>query len=189
MPEWTEEQLRLMMREEIRRTPTVPELPRLEDSEVDDLLRYEGNGWVPYTMPFARVWRDADTTIGPGAPVAIVFNQERFDTEELPPGMWEVPNPTRLTCKQAGVYLFVAHAVWTPSAPTTPIMEIRHMDVKAATTILVRSPEDKNMLCATIYPMKLNEYVELYIGHGSLANVDIDSQTDYSPSLMAARIP
>lgn len=201
MAELNEEQIRRMMKDEIEKTQKSPGLPRfpappnaLEPSN-DDLLIFQGDKWIPYTMPAVRVWRSTAQTLGISAPVAIVWDTQRFDTERQAPGMWDPgANTSRLTAFQAGVYLVIGRVRFSGTASglrlqlfktdskgtQTKIEEEFALDASGAT--------DEWAEVVTIIQLARTEYVELFAGHDALASIDVESESDVTPIFMMTRI-
>lgn len=199
---WTEAQLAQFIQNEVSKQTRSFELPRFPaavpnalEPKNDDLLIFQGDRWIPYTMPAVRVWRSTSQTLGISAPVAIVWDTERFDTEKQAPGMWNPgANTSRLTAYQAGVYLVIGRVRFSGTAAGLRL-QLFKTDAKGTQTKVdeefaldASGATDEWAEVVTLVQLASGEYMELFAGHDALANIDVESESDVTPTFMMTRI-
>jgi len=158
---------------------------------------YDGVSWLghvagaPPIVPQARVYKFDDQTITTGyPPQAIILDTENFDNDDIHDN---ATNNTRLTCKTAGTYLIIGNVHWQYYAGGiryigillngTTYLAMVQFEAAAAGT-----PHTPRQLVSTIWPLDVDDYVELYAYQDSGASIDILAYTWWSPSFMMTRL-
>lgn len=136
----------------------------------------------------ARVYRTTSQSINNVTWTAISFDAEQFDNDTIHEG---VTNPTRLTCKTAGVYQITGHANFAPNATGTRHISIR---IGGATFIALQSSPNLgvgngiNFSITTIWEMAVNDYAELCVYQDSGGALNIQGASRYSPDFGMHRV-
>lgn len=136
----------------------------------------------------ARVYRTTGQSIPSATFTAISFDTERYDQDAL----WDVANPTRLTCTRAGIYLIVGAVIYATGATGQRQTGIRlngatflaavNGGVAVATTIFpCHNP-------TTICQLAVGNYVELVAYQDSGGAVNVAQFDDYSPEFAMHRL-
>lgn len=143
------------------------------------------------TATWARAYHNADQSLSNITLTAIALNSERNDTDVIHDTS---TNNSRLTCKTAGVYLIVGQLTYAANATG-----IRKCAIRFNGTTYIGNQDNLNsgasLACpvstATIYPMAVNDYVEM-VGYqdsgGSLNVMTAPGGDQYSPELMMVRL-
>lgn len=135
------------------------------------------------TFAGARVWKDADTTIGSAAEVAISFNQQRFNVGG--PFHDTSTNPTRLTAPVTAYYAIGASFRLTPgnTTETKGIGGSIRLNGTAANYISYTSgygaradSDNFEFNMHTIWKLNANDYVELAIYNQRTISIVCQSQ-------------
>jgi len=138
----------------------------------------------------ARVRRNTGQSASHQTWVSVSFTHARFDNF-LETAHWSsTTNPTRLTCRNAGVYLIIGHLAWSNNSTGVRVAEIR---VNGSNSICADSKpahgetSTRHALSA-IYNLNLNDYVELrgYQNSGGDLNIVVGEQ--FSPEFSMIRI-
>jgi hypothetical protein len=125
---------------------------------------------------FCRVRRTTVQAIPSNAWTGIIFSESV--TSQVPSGytaMWTGTNPTRLYCREAGVYTIVGHGGFDASTSG----DRRYMAIRLnATTFLAQLTWPQNavafpMSISTIWYLSAGDYVELVIYQNTGANLNI----------------
>lgn len=96
----------------------------------------------------------------------ISFTVEAFDTD----GMWDLSNPTRLTCKTAGKY-HISGSLYISGATGTRALGIRRNGTQYETIAGPHTSNDGNYNVSTVLDLKVGDYVEL-IAQSTVAGVN-----------------
>lgn len=140
------------------------------------------------TQRGTQVHRTGDKTIAASALVAVDFDVEDRDAD----GMWDVANPTRLTCQTAGWYHLAGHLSF--SADSTgqnreALLQLNGADYIAKSG---RNPNGgtsaTNVSVGTVYYLNVGDYVEL-IGHwDATASGTLNSLAQFGNYFRACRL-
>jgi len=114
-------------------------------------------------VPAARVSCSTSFEVAGSATTAIVFDTEVLDTDAI----WEVAAPTRLTCKTAGVYLITGNVKFAQAQNF--IIQLNGSAIAYYSDTVTEAPKT----ITTIYPLSVNDYVELFVKNtaGTAQNV------------------
>lgn len=149
------------------------------NAEVRDSVNFLAN------PPSCRVYHSAAQTIAHNTPVALAFNSERLDTDNMHD---TVTNNSRITFNAAGLYVITASVQWQAAATGTRYLLIWHNtganlvlnQISAAGTA-----ESHAMSCTTIYKCASGTYVECRVYQFSGAALNIQASASYSPEFSA----
>lgn len=135
----------------------------------------------------ARVYNSGNISINNAAWTQLTFDTERYDYDTMHD---LVVNPSRLTCRTAGLYLIIANVEWQISQVGRRLTRII---LNGATWIGgdERAPQDTGYAApcvSTIYELAISDYVELdvYQSSGGALNIVVD--INFSPEFMMSRI-
>lgn len=117
----------------------------------------------------------------------LAFDSELFDTDAMHS---TTVNNSRLTCQTAGKYLLVAQVSWESSAPARRIVVLhKNADVFLSLVDAVNGatkPQAQNTV--TIDALVVEDYVEVWVYHEGLVDVNVVTGGTYTPGLSAQRI-
>lgn len=139
-------------------------------------------------VPRARVYHNANQSIGNAAAATLNFNSERYDSHVQHDTS---TNNERLTCKTAGRYRITAHAAWAANATGARQIFIR---LNGTTLIAGQSGASTGgsigteTSISTTYDLALNDYVEVRVYQDSGGSLNVTSSGNYSPEFMMERI-
>lgn len=132
-------------------------------------------GGAAATNVAAVVRRTTNQTVANNTGTPLVYDTVDIDTA----GMWTVANPSRLTCKKAGVYLVWGATFWAVDSTSTYRTAVivlngdgtnlelgEHLHPNAANNAAAQTVQSLTKLA-------LNDYVELWAYQGSGGNLDI----------------
>lgn len=126
----------------------------------------------------ARVRRSINQTIAHATMTAVSFDTERWDTDAI----WDNSQPTRLTCKTAGVYFISGHVRWDNNAGGTyRLVTIRlngTTEIARQTGVLSAYGEAS---VSTIYKLAVNDFVELCVYQDSGSYRTLEAIQAWSP--------
>lgn len=138
------------------------------------------------SIPRARVYHSTSQTIGPLAETVLTFDSERYDTDAIhDPAV----NPSRLTCKTVGCYATFAHINSDISSGDTQYAYIR----LNGTTAIAMQPQyfatgARAFTVGTIYPLAVNDYLEVVYFHTDATNRLVLKSDNYSPEFLMHRL-
>jgi hypothetical protein len=146
---------------------------------------------APYALnlveqPKAQLGRNTNLAVPNVNGLVVPFEIIYYNVGDL----YENTNPTRLTCKVAGVYSVSAAARFTGSAAGSRSIQILHNGVPVATAqadAFVNSPT----IISTTTNVKLasGDYVELLVGQNSGSPLILEADSQSGPRLIMARLP
>ena len=148
--------------------------------------------YVVYILPYlyhegARVYHSANQAIPNNTATNLALNSERYDTDSIHD---PIINNSRLTCKTAGKYLIVANARFTFSAAGRRQMSI-YLNNATLTAAAEWEPSRlvaTMMLCATVYDLAINDFLEMRVFQNSGAPLNLEAFPQLSPEFMMQRI-
>lgn len=145
------------------------------------------------SAPAVRVFHNASQATTTGVAFVLAFNSERIDQAGgVASTMHDtVTNNSRLTCRYAGVYLI--NGLVEIAANATGL---RRLDVRLNGTTIIGSESTLNigaganlqMEVSTLYPMAVNDYVELLVTQNSGGNLNVNVAGNYSPEFGMCRV-
>ncbi len=163
-------------------------------TDTDRLYRDNGTSWDEYESSTgaasigARAYNSSAISLTNNAMTAISFDSEIYDTDTIHDTS---TNTGRLTCKTAGVYLIVANIAFAAHNTGQRLLNIKHN----GTTVLAEHAQPASndgtatsMSLATIYPLEMNDYVELFVRQKSGGALDLVSAAHQSPEFMMHKI-
>ena len=142
-------------------------------------------------QPAVRVFHNVAQSIITATDTALAFNSEHFDQASNVADTQHdtVTNNSRLTCRYAGVYQISGHVTFAGNATGLRYLWIRH---QGATTIdrdsALASATENSMNVSTLYPMAVNEYVELMVHQSSGGNLNVNFVGNHTPYFMMVRV-
>jgi hypothetical protein len=117
------------------------------------------------------------------------FNSEYWDTDAIHDTS---TYNNRLTCKTAGVYLIIGQVRWAANATGQRQVNIT---LSSGRSVIAAQHEHgnsasiaTNMSVSCIYPLAVNDYVELAVYQDSGGNLDITATAYWSPNFQMVRI-
>lgn len=136
----------------------------------------------------ARVYNDANISTADGSLHTLTFNQERYDTDTIHSTS---SNPSRLTCKTAGIYAIVGSVAFAANGVGRRLALIKFnggsfigIQQKEATAGNVAD----QMTVSAQYEFAVDDYVELQSFQQSGGARDVTSISAYSPEFMMHKI-
>lgn len=142
------------------------------------------------TWRAASVYRNANQSIAGGGAgyVSITFTTVRQDTSNL----FNIANPTRLTCPVSGWYIVSAQCSMGPELATNPVKRAIRLAINGAgeanQDYWVPINQITTMSVAELLFLNAGDYIELQISNGGLAAVNALA-AGFTPGLQAARMP
>jgi len=115
------------------------------------------------------------------------FDTESYDTDGMHEG---VTNPSRITIKVAGVYVFGALIEWATNATGYRLIQIN----LNRTTAIVRdfqgavSGNATTSECGSTYEFSVDDYIEVRVYQTSGGNLNVVAGSDWSPVFWAYMI-
>lgn len=137
--------------------------------------------------PSARVYHNANQSISSVGVVALAFNSERFDTDNIHSTS---TNNSRLTCKTAGKYLIGGSVDWASNATGQRQLLIRLNGTTyiAPNGVTPVSGDTTKQGISTLYSLAVNDYVELTVFQTSGGSLNVNSAGDYSPEFWMVKV-
>jgi hypothetical protein len=140
-------------------------------------------------MQGARVYKATPQTLITGTLTPITFDLEHYDSDNIHDN---VTDNTRLTCKTAGTYLIGGCIAFAANATGARIVMVSFngTGVYLVDGRMSASPagveSGVNVNC--VYPLAINNYVELIAYQSSGGNLNVQSHQYYSPEFWMQRI-
>lgn len=137
---------------------------------------------------WARAYHNANQSISTSTETAVALNSERNDTDSIHDNS---TNNSRLTCRTAGVYLITGQLRYAAHATGWRRAGIK---IGGTTYIGLRDTpslggtDEATASVATIYPLAVNEYVELIAYQNSGSSLNVLSTGSFSPEFMMVRL-
>ncbi|MFA4972675.1 MAG: hypothetical protein WC683_08675 [bacterium] len=134
----------------------------------------------------ARVYNNADITIGNNSWTALTFNSERFDTDDIHSTS---TNTSRLTAARTGTYLIFGSVHWADNATGRRILRILAggTDTIARVEYAIVSSSTA-MTISTVYRLLANNYVELSVYQSSGGDLNVKYYGAWSPEFGMVRL-
>lgn len=151
---------------------------------ITDLREFAYN--LMHVAPCARVYRDAVQSINNSSWVYLSFNAVRFDND----GMWNVANPTRLTCQKAGIYQISLTILWDSNNVGGRIARINESvgGLGIAEEFEDAAAVGPCMVLSTLYKLNQGDYVTAAVFQTSGGPLNILSSAKYSPEFMMVKV-
>jgi hypothetical protein len=138
------------------------------------------------------VFHNALQTITTATDTYLAFNSEQYDQAGNATDTQHdtVTNNSRLTCRYAGVYLIIGGIEWAANTTGVRYLFIRHQGASriVETTISPATSATHGMNVSTLFPMAVNEYVELGVHQTSGGNLNVNQASFYSPYFQWVRV-
>jgi hypothetical protein len=172
-----------------RRLQSVPFARESSHSETCDTC-------TPTSDISARVYKSSHTSLAHNTTVALSFDSERWDTDEI-----HAPGSSQLTAQTAGKYLIYANVKFGQSSTGTREVGLRVTttsgnqgiaEERATGNVVESGVEGNVMSLATHYFLNVGDYVELLVTQtsGGPLNVLSESATDaVSPEFGMVKLP
>lgn len=105
----------------------------------------------------ARIYRDRDQVIPYKTLTKLVFTHIRYDD-----GLFNLEEPTRLTCKEDGIYLISAEVIWECFPEGLRQLTLRYNNTWIIATDRRQDCEGYSAFntCVTLWEMKVGDFVE-----------------------------
>lgn len=136
-------------------------------------------------LPRTRVHNNVGQTVPNNIASLVLFNAERFDTDNMHD---TVTNPARITCKTAGTYFIGTTVQWGVNATGTRQVYLRlnGATIIAADRRAALAIDDVQQTISTIYVLAVNDYIEVVARQSSGVGLDMSSVPQTSPEFYAA---
>jgi hypothetical protein len=142
---------------------------------------------IPGTQKSARVYHNTTQSLQHNVFTYLTFNSERWDNDAIHS---TTTNPTRLTCKTAGLYLIGAYVAWQANATGTRIL-ILELNRTISVAVASASP-DQDTACrqsfVIIYPLTVDQYLEIDARQNSGIALNVNYSPQYSPEFYMIRL-
>lgn len=143
--------------------------------------------------PAVRVRHSANQSIANNTPTALAFNTEIIDQAAGGADTMHdtVTNNSRLTCRYAGVYMIVGNAAFAGNATGFRGLSILlngATSVGAIRSLTIGAGDDTYVNVSTLYPLAVNDYVELFAHHTAGASLNVISSGVLTPLFMMSRV-
>jgi hypothetical protein len=151
----------------------------IPDPTLVDWVPLWSAGPVAGYVPAARVYHNANQSCPSGSYYMVLFNSERFDTDNIHD---TTTLTTRLTCRTAGVYQISGQITWAAAANalgTTISIYLNGTTVIADTVNY--SIDQRSMNISTPYYLNPGDYVELRVLQQTAGPINILTSPNYSP--------
>ena len=153
-----------------------------------ELLVRDGTDIVGWSgiVPSARVYNSANISIPNNTVTVLTFNSELLDTDNIHD---TATNPSRLTCKTAGLYAIYGNAQFAAHATGARSVLIRLngttfiAEAVAGSAGIVQSPP-----VSTQYPLEVGDYIELAVWQNSGGSLAVNYVDAYTPVFGMTRI-
>lgn len=134
--------------------------------------------------PACRVTKSALQVITTGAPTAIIFDSERYDTDTMHD---TVTNNTRITIRTAGLYLVGANVEWASSTLGTYRQLSIRLNGSTAVAWVLQAPPSQVLRqnLSAVYKFAVNDYVELIAEHDKGSDINVSLTGNISPEFWA----
>lgn len=144
-----------------------------------------GQSFIRAAQPAARLRRTTSQTIPNNTPTLIIFDAEDYDTDDMHDN---VSNPTRLTCKTAGLYLLIAQIRWFDNVDGDRTTRIKRNGTTVIAEVQDIAAHENGQVAATIYQLNANDYVEVEVVQTRGGDLGVVVRPDNSPIFIAHRI-
>lgn len=136
---------------------------------------------------WARVYHSATQSLTNATPALVSFNSEAFDTNAIHDNS---TNNTRLTCKTAGVYLITATIAYAANATgeRSTLIQLGGTTLLAGVLTLGSPTNPTRHSLSTIYPLTVNQYVEILAFQSSGGALNTDLSSGFTPTFMMVRL-
>ena len=134
---------------------------------------------VAGVIPSARVYNSANISIPNNTVTVLTFNSELLDTDNIHD---TATNPSRLTCKTAGLYAIYGNAQFAAHATGARSVLIRLngttfiAEAVAGSAGIIQSPP-----VSTQYPLEVGDYIELAVWQNSGGSLAVNYVDAYTP--------
>jgi hypothetical protein len=143
--------------------------------------------WQDPVQPAVRCYHGPQQTAANAVPTALVYAFERFDTDTMHDA---VVNPSRITCRTAGIYMIGGEIEFDSNANGDRFVYIRHSSglFIASNWDHALSGSAHRISVATMYRLEVNEYVELVGAQSSGITLNMNTQSNDANEFWAGRI-
>lgn len=137
--------------------------------------------------PSVRVYNSANISIANITDTPLAFDAETFDTD----AMHDVStNPSRITCKHAGLYHILGQIEFAAAANG---IRSAYIKLNGATVIsrFMQLPDASvptRLNISALYKLAVNDYIELYVYQSSTVSLNVTRGADYSPIFSAVKV-
>lgn len=134
----------------------------------------------------ARAYHSLDQSLANNTNVTLAFNSERYDSDTIHDN---TTNNSRLTCKTEGNYLIGGNVAFAGNA--TGIRQIGIVLNGSTTIAALRIPAisaDSMLAISTIYPLSVNDYVQITAYQSSGGSLNVLASPNYSPDFYMQKL-
>jgi hypothetical protein len=129
-----------------------------------------------YTPPMVRAVRSTNQSIGGVTETTVDWNAEDYDTDTMHDNS---VNPSRITIKTAGIYLFAAGLNFGSATGSTTQIFLR-LNGSSVFGRLIYDVTSTAISVSSMYKCAVNDYVEVRVYIGNTRNVGADPSTYFS---------
>ena len=167
-----------------------------DSAETTGIKWAAAGGSASSDRPYVRAYHNTTQSIAHDTFTALAFNSERYDQIGGSGSTMHdnSTNNSRLTCREAGVYLIVANCMFTNFTAGNSRQAVLKLN---GTTFLsqfglVMPSTFPNIVVAlmtdSIYPLAVNDYVECHVYQNSGSGQNIISVGNITPEFMMVRV-
>lgn len=136
----------------------------------------------------ARVFCSIATNAASGSTTTVQYDNVRYDTD----GMFDAAQPTRLTCKTAGIYLLGGNVTFEADADGERLVRVIVNNLTVVNSVML--PPAKNTVTvlnvSSLFYLNQNDYIEMQVFHNSttLDPIPILASPAVSPEFWAQKV-
>lgn len=141
--------------------------------------------------PAVRATHNTTQSLTSGVDTTLAFNTDRFDQAGGASSTMHdtVTNNSRLTCLYAGVYQITAGVRFAANATGIRQLKIR---LNNTADLMIQNQNALSsgttiMIITTLYPLAVNDFVEVVANQTSGGALNVESAANYSPEFMMVR--
>ena len=138
-------------------------------------------------VPSARVYNSANISIPNDTVTVLTFNSELLDTDNIHD---TATNPSRLTCKTAGLYAIYGNAQFAAHATgaRTVLIRLNGTSTSIAAATAGSAGRNQSLPVSTQYPLEVGDYIELAVWQNSGGSLAVNYVDAYTPVFGMTRI-
>lgn len=145
----------------------------------------------PGPQPSARIYRDSSQAIPDDIGTPISFNQTEWDNDNI----FDIAQPTRMTCRTAGKYLVIGNINYDTGGGAgihRSCYIVRDGLYGAGGTVATvrcaAMTRQANLVVATLWDLGIGDYLELYAHHDQGGPLNVNYYAAYTPRFMMVRV-
>lgn len=163
---------------------------RLNDgvNQLSKITKQQIKDFADYIAPACRVYSTTNQSVPDNGAIVVNFNSERFDTDNI----HDLTNPTRLTCKTAGVYVISGCVEFATNA--TGYRQVGLLLNGTSHIAIQRAPanatsgSNHTVSVSSIFKLEVGDYIELRPSQYSGGALNVVATTNHSPELSMVKV-